>query len=485
MNTENASHYTWRILLIDDDEEDHILIRALLSAARQDKFLLEWAYTYQQGLEALHSDQYDAVLVDYELGKLKGIDLIREAVSEGYAAPMILITGQGSYDVDVMAMQNGAADYMNKNELNAGYLERSIRYAIERKRSQAALQESDTRFRVALSAVPIFVFTMDRDLRYTWVHNPQYGFTAENMVGKRDDELFPAEMAERYIQMKCAVIESGRGIQQEVFENLNGEEVYFFVTLEPTLDAQGKVTGLTGTTLDVTQQRRLEAQQADFALQMEVQRRLLEQREMERLNIARDLHDGPLQELTAVSFGIHDAMAQDQKEARLARLTAVQAQLVKQLHELRVFCNDLRPPTLAPFGLEKAIRSHADTFEERHPSILLHLNLAPDGQILPENTRMAFFRIYQESLNNIAKHSRAKNVWITLQVEPDSVSLEIVDDGVGFEVPEDWIQQARSGHLGLVGMRERAAAVDAQLDFDSKLGMGAVIRIATRDLNIN
>jgi signal transduction histidine kinase len=153
------------------------------------------------------------------------------------------------------------------------------------------------------------------------------------------------------------------------------------------------------------------------------------------------------------------------------------------LHELRVFCNDLRPPTLAPFGLERAIRSHADTFEERHPDIFVHLDLAPDRQLLPEGVRMAFFRIYQEAMNNIVKHSKAKNVWITLTVDAQEIALEIVDDGDGFSVPEDWIKQARDGHLGLIGMRERATAMNARLDFDSKPGYGAVIRITTSDFH--
>jgi signal transduction histidine kinase len=285
------------------------------------------------------------------------------------------------------------------------------------------------------------------------------------------------------MQVKRTVIESRRGLQQEIADRFHDQPMYYYVTVEPIFDAQGKVIGLTGATLDISQQRRLEARHADFTLQMEVQRRLLEQREMERLNIARDLHDGPLQELTAVSFGIHEAMAEDQKEARIARLQAVQQQLSKQLHELRVFCNDLRPPTLAPFGLERAIRSHADTFEERHPDIFVHLDLAPDRQLLPEGVRMAFFRIYQEAMNNIVKHSKAKNVWITLTVDAQEIALEIVDDGDGFSVPEDWIKQARDGHLGLIGMRERATAMNARLDFDSKPGYGAVIRITTSDFH--
>jgi signal transduction histidine kinase len=139
--------------------------------------------------------------------------------------------------------------------------------------------------------------------------------------------------------------------------------------------------------------------------------------------------------------------------------------------------SELRPSVLTPFGLAKAIQSHAEEFQETHPELTIHLNLAPDGQRLPEMVRVALFRIYQVSLVNVLRHAEARNVDITLQVSDEEVCLEVKDDGKGFVVPPRWIQFVRKGHLGLVGAVERAEAVGGRLDVHSSVEKGTTIRV--------
>jgi signal transduction histidine kinase len=82
--------------------------------------------------------------------------------------------------------------------------------------------------------------------------------------------------------------------------------------------------------------------------------------------------------------------------------------------KMRTIAGELRPPALAPFGLFKAIQSHSENFSRKASRSEDHLQLAQDDQLLPEDTRLALFRIYQESLNNIVRHSQANQVWIRL-----------------------------------------------------------------------
>jgi PAS domain S-box-containing protein len=140
----------WRILHIDDDEEDFILVRAMLSQAQSVRISLDWASSLTAGREKLLANTYDAVLVDYDLGVVTGIELIREMVARDYAAPLILYTGRGSYEVDVEAMQAGATMYLSKSESTPLLLERIIRYAIERKQAELAQVEIQDRFRAVL-----------------------------------------------------------------------------------------------------------------------------------------------------------------------------------------------------------------------------------------------------------------------------------------------------------------------------------------------
>jgi DNA-binding response OmpR family regulator len=133
-----------RVLLVDDDEEEFFLLKDLLSQSAQPPGIpniqIEWIAAYEAALEAFKDSPYDAYLIDYRLGEHSGIDLIREVVRLGCQAPLILLTGKGNYQVDLAAMQEGASDYLVKGQLNAPLLERSIRYAIERKGVQNELE---------------------------------------------------------------------------------------------------------------------------------------------------------------------------------------------------------------------------------------------------------------------------------------------------------------------------------------------------------
>lgn len=129
-----------RVLLVEDDEDDYSLTRDLLAEIPACQFDLEWAATYDDGLDALRQDRHDVYLFDYRLGRHNGVELLTEAVARGCKAPAILLTGQGERDVDIEALRAGASDYLVKGRIDAPMLDRSIRYAVERKRDRDALK---------------------------------------------------------------------------------------------------------------------------------------------------------------------------------------------------------------------------------------------------------------------------------------------------------------------------------------------------------
>src|SRR5512143_3162636 len=130
----------WKILLVDDDEDDYLLTREMLAMAQGKEVQLTWASSFDAGCRELLSSDFDAALIDYDLGEHTGLELIRQAVVQDYPFPLILITGRGGYEVDLEAMQAGATLYLTKSEVNPPLLDRSIRYAIERKQADLALR---------------------------------------------------------------------------------------------------------------------------------------------------------------------------------------------------------------------------------------------------------------------------------------------------------------------------------------------------------
>lgn len=134
---DNALH----ILLIEDDEDDYVLVSRLLSTTPARQFDLEWVSGYDEGLKTILEHRHDVYLLDYRLGEKSGLELLRELQRRGDDVPVILLTGQGGYEVDVEAMEAGAADYLVKAAITADKLERSIRYTIDRKRAKDELRQ--------------------------------------------------------------------------------------------------------------------------------------------------------------------------------------------------------------------------------------------------------------------------------------------------------------------------------------------------------
>jgi signal transduction histidine kinase len=207
---------------------------------------------------------------------------------------------------------------------------------------------------------------------------------------------------------------------------------------------------------------------------------LIEQREQERTQIARDLHDGPIQELTGAALTLQGIILDNRDLGVTRQLGELASSLQTQIGELRAYAQELRPPALAKFGLEQAIRSHMDLFEEKHPELSITFEGHQQGELTSVPLRMAYYRIYQEALNNILKHTHANQVTIRFEKDEHEVVLEIHDNGQGFKPPGDWLSLARGGHLGLVGMRERAEAVGGTLEVRSEPGQGTTVRVKVR-----
>jgi two-component system cell cycle response regulator len=123
-----------RVLLVEDDEDDYVLTRDLLAEGFGGRVTVEWASTRSAGLELLTEALFDVALLDFNLGRETGLDLLREARARGCRTPVIMLTGQDDRTTDLNAMHAGAADYLVKGRVTSDMLERAIRYARERHR---------------------------------------------------------------------------------------------------------------------------------------------------------------------------------------------------------------------------------------------------------------------------------------------------------------------------------------------------------------
>ena len=135
-----------KVLLVEDDEDDYVLIRDLLDEVREQHFQLDWIATFEEALQTIQQQQHDVYLVDYRLGERNGLELLN-LIDRQYSVPVIILSGQGDRELDIAALRSGAADYLDKTYLHSSLLEHFIRASIERNRALNELQKSEQKYR--------------------------------------------------------------------------------------------------------------------------------------------------------------------------------------------------------------------------------------------------------------------------------------------------------------------------------------------------
>jgi PAS domain S-box-containing protein len=348
----------------------------------------------------------------------------------------------------------------------------------ERKRTETALRESEERLTLAFAGAQegIWDWNLETDAVV-------YSSRWKQMLGYSDDEIEPQISAwERLVHP------DDRAVADKAHESVaRGQPTYeaefrlrhkdghyvqilsrgFPVRREPG----GPVVRIVGTHFDLTERRKREAERA----RTELLAHLVFVQEDERRRIARDMHDQFGEQLTALSLRI--ALLKDAcgDRADLANHAAALAEIAERLdRDVDQLVWELRPTALDDLGLRAALANYIQEWSERsHIAAELHTSGLLDDRLASE-VETALYRIAQEALNNVAKHSRARRVEVILERRPDCVLLILEDDGVGFSEADT--ERGGRGY-GLVGMRERATLVGATLEIESNPGKGTTILV--------
>jgi len=171
VNNRAQSSLPTRVLIVEDDEDDYLIIEACIRDIPEKDFTIDWCYEYEEALKRIKEGCYDIYFIDYLLGARTGLELLREAIAVGCEEPLVLLTGIGNRDVDVQAMTIGAVDFLVKSEINTEKLERSIRYALERSAHIKALKANERKFRNIFERSKDAVFLADGDLVFKDVNS--------------------------------------------------------------------------------------------------------------------------------------------------------------------------------------------------------------------------------------------------------------------------------------------------------------------------
>ena len=308
--------------------------------------------------------------------------------------------------------------------------------------------------------------TLDGVIR-SWNHGAErlFGYTAGEAVGQQIFLIIPSDrVAEE--QDVLARLRLGERIDhfETIRQTKDGRRIPISLTVSPVRDDRGNVIGASKVARDISD--RLERERAQLLT------RLVVAQEDERARMARELHDQLGQQMTALRLTLEalKAAALDRHDLR-AQIEMLQEMAGQLDADLAFRVRGLRSVVLETRGLAAAVREYVGNWSQ-HFSLAarVHTNLTEDR--LPPEVEGTMYRIVQEALNNVLKHARAVHVDIALERDADHVSLIIEDDGVGFDPSNAAIS---AGGVGLVGMRERAALIGADLQIESTVGRGTTV----------
>jgi PAS domain S-box-containing protein len=344
----------------------------------------------------------------------------------------------------------------------------------EQKLAETALRESEERFRQVAESVSDFIWEVDADGLYRYTSpavETILGYTPGELVGRKHFyDLFADEDRD---ELKAAAFKvfADRALLRG-FGNRNiakdGRTVFLQTSGAPLFDAAGDFLGYRGADSDITDRWLAEEGLRNLS------RRLIVAQEEERSRVARELHDGFCQTLALLSIKL-DLLRQSPPESAAARRASFDdlSDEVKRLSaDVRRMSHDLHPMRLEQLGLEAAIRGLCNDLTSAGP-IAIENDLRQIPHDAPSTVALCLFRVLQETLQNVVKHSGATRANVLVRRAGDGLQMVVTDNGRGFDTTAPRI----TASAGLANMRERVSSVSGRFALASKPGAGTRIEV--------
>jgi PAS domain S-box-containing protein len=340
----------------------------------------------------------------------------------------------------------------------------------DRKRAEHILRESEERFRLVANSAPVLIWMSGTDKLYNFFNQGWLNFTGRSMAEELGEGwasgVHPDDL-ENCLKIYSASFDARVDFEMEYrLRRFDGEYRWIVDFGVPRFEADGNFCGFIGSCVDISERKSsAESLQA-------LSGRLIRAQEEERSRIARDLHDDFSQGLALQCIDLEQLLkklgqTETSDRTRLLKMLKRTKQLAA---DIRALSHQLHSNKLEYVGLLPAVSGLCEEISEKC-EIRVHFTECGFPQNIPKDVALCLFRIAQEALGNVVKHSEAKSAEVQLGANSNGVSLRVADDGKGF-VPND---TNRGGGLGLVGMTERLRLVGGRLSVKSDLAQGTTI----------
>ena len=465
----SANDQVRTVLVVDDD---HGLSRLIEKALRRERFAVATATSGKEAIAWLGKNRADLMLLDLKLHDIEGKELINHLADINRSLPFIVITGQGDERVAVDMMKRGALDYLVKDvdflQFIPGVVWRALNQLDSAKRlaeTEAALRESEARFRLTADHAPVLIWMSGTNRLCTWFNRPWLEFTGRSLEqelgngwtqGVHPDDL--PRCLDTYVK---AFDDRKRFALEYRLRRHDGEWRWVYDSGIPLRGPTGRFSGYIGSCIDITERKRLEKE-------------VLAISEREQRRIGQDLHDSLGQQLTAIELMCQalkadpEALANRQElESHLDRVCRCIRQVIGQT---RALAQGLAPFKVDAVGLESALAELARTTSAPGGRVTCFFEYPAPVALTDNEAATHLYRIAQEAVNNAVKHSRATKVTIHLSQQNGALRLLVSDNGNGFPRTK-----TASQGMGLRVMNHRASVIGAELEVKSRPGKGVSV----------
>lgn len=344
--------------------------------------------------------------------------------------------------------------------------------------------DSEEKLKIVIKSAPLFLFAVDREGIFIFIEGKggDFNFLPDKLKGKSALRIFGRMKIKEDTGNTILVRDAFKRVLQKI--NVTGtikvEEYFFEIILSPVEDNYKNITGVMGIAVNITDRIHVEDERekllrdvinTERRLKM-LSKRLIEVQENERKHISRELHDDIGQVLTAIKIELQTACKYDEAKKLKEHLAEIIDLSDQALQRTRNLSRDLRPSLLDDIGLIPAIRWYIDK-EGQRAGIKTKI-VSEAVKKYPSSIEITCYRLVQESITNILRHAKAKNVIVKLYDVEDNLHLKIIDNGVGFDVYATIKKSIRGGSMGVLGMQERVELVGGELRIKSS-GKGTEI----------
>jgi PAS domain S-box-containing protein len=390
--------------------------------------------------------------------------------------PVIDIPREGNKELELL-VEHRTAELAHANQALAAEI-------AGRQRREDQLAAERQLLRTVIDLLPDYIYVKDRMSKFL-VNNlavaQNLGLTPDEVIGKTDFDFFSNELAQQYYDDEQKVIQTGTALISR--EELNYYPLtktwgWHLTTTVPLRDSKNQIVGIVGVSRNITDHKRAEEALRENIVRQRFAHQLIESQEHERKRIAAELHDSLGQTLLLATNKLHLALRTVGKHTVSSIHIEEALSLVSQtLQELRDISHNLRPHHIDELGLAKSIESMVRRFSETS-DISIALNMEPIDTHLSPDSEINLYRIAQETLNNILKHSGATAIDISMSNTPDQLVLCISDNGKGFDADAQMKRDEHHESFGLMVMAERARMIGANLHINSKPRKGTTISVS-------